>query len=284
MDLISPILLSLALQVGPNPHIGNDLGPPDELVNRPERNPRDNPLERGIEDNPDTVWLAKCLAFLPEQAARAHTLSQVRRNETSGRQRILANHCLGLASTELGMWGDAREAFAAARDETPDDEPSAKARFGAMAGNAAVADSDYESALHILTTAKLHAEASASAPMQAIVASDLARVLVTLERPEEALSELDLATQLMPEDPNNWLLKATLLRRLERLDEAQAAIERASAIAPQDAAIGLEAGVIAVLSGRDDAARQSWQSVIDTAPSAPEALTAQDYLAQLEPS
>ena len=292
MDLISPILLSLALQVGPNPHIGNDLGPPDELVNRPERNPRDNPLERGVEDNPDTVWLAKCLAFLPEDAARAHTLAQVRRNETFGRQRILANHCLGLAATELGLWGDARTAFAAARDEVPDDEPRTKARFGAMAGNAAVADSDPEGALAILTTAKGHAEASASAPMQAIVASDLARVLVTLDRPEEALTELELSTQLAPEEPGTWLLKATLLRRLERLDEAQAAIEKASELASLNSAmnpdmgapIGLEAGVIAVLSGREEAARTSWQSVIDTAPQSPEALTAQDYLAQLEPA
>ncbi|MCK0099155.1 hypothetical protein MWU38_07160 [Qipengyuania sp. S6317L1] len=288
MDLISPILLSLALQVGPNPHIGNDMGPPDELVNRPERNPRDNPLERGVEDNPDTVWLAKCLAFLPGEAARAHTLAQVRRNETFGRQRILANHCLGLAATELGLWGDARAAFAAARDEVPDDEPRTKARFGAMAGNAAVADSDPEGALAILTTAKAHAKASASAPMQAIVASDLARVLVTLERPEEALAELELSAQLAPGEAATWLLKATLLRRLERLDEAQAAIEQASELAAvnadMSAPIGLEAGVIAVLSGREDAARTSWQSVIDTAPQSPEALTAQGYLAQLEPA
>ena len=284
VDLLTPTLLALALQVGPNPHIGNDLGPPDELVNRPERNPRANPLEQGIEDNPDTVWLAKCLAFLPDDAARAHSLAQVRRNETSGRQRILANHCLGLAATELGLWGDARTAFAAARDEVPEDEPRTKARFGAMAGNAAVADSDFEGALATLTAAKAHAEAAASAPMQAIVASDMARVLVTLDRPEEALAELELSTQLVPEAPGTWLLKATLLRRLDRLDEAQVAIEKASELAPLSAPIGLEAGVIAVLSGREEAARTSWQSVIDTAPEAPEALTAQDYLAQLQPS
>lgn len=277
----------MALQVGPNPHIGNDLGAPDELLNRPKRNPRENPLERGIEDNPDTVWLAKCLAFLPQEAARAHSLAQVRRNETSGRQRILANHCLGLAATELGLWGDAKTAFKAARDETPQDEARAKARFGAMAGNAAVADTDWEGAIEALTAAKADAKAAASAPMQAIAASDLGRVFVTLERPEDALGELELSTQLVPEEPGNWLLKATLLRRLERLDEAQVAIERASELAPLNAAtsaaIGLEAGVIAVLSGREEAARASWQSVIDTAPEAPEALTAQGYLAQLNP-
>ena len=41
-----------------------------------------------------------------------------------------------------------------------------------------------------------------------------------------------------------------------------------------DAQIGLEAGVIAVLSGRDDAARRSWQSVLTAAPGSDAAKTA----------
>ena len=43
---------------------------------------------------------------------------------------------------------------------------------------------------------------------------------------------------------------------------------------PRDPQVGLEAGVIAVLSGRDDAARKSWQSVIAAAPDSDEAKTA----------
>jgi hypothetical protein len=54
-------------------------------------------------------------------------------------------------------------------------------------------------------------------------------------------------------------------------------------LAPTDPAIGLEAGVIAALGGRDDAARQSWQSVVRLAPDTPEAETARTYLAQLDP-
>ena len=89
---------------------------------------------------------------------------------------------------------------------------------------------------------------------------------------------------MVPDEAGTWLLKATLLRRLERLDEAQTAIERAGELAPMSAPIGLEAGVIAVLAGRDEGARESWQSVIDLAPQSPEALTAQDYLAQIGPA
>ncbi|MEM1050882.1 MAG: hypothetical protein AAGI28_02190 [Pseudomonadota bacterium] len=279
MTLTSSLLI-FALQVGPNPSAANTLGVPDELRNRPPRQEQ----ELSIEQDPATRWLSECLAMLPEQAARAHSLAQVRRNESSGRTRILANHCLGLAATELGLWDDAITAFTAARDEIPSEEVRAKARFGAMAGNAAFAAQDLQQSSVILRQAKADAQAAASAPMQAIASSDLARVLVALQRDEEALVELNVATQLVPDEAGLWLLKATLLRRLERLEEAQTAIEKASQLASASAPVGLEAGVIAILSGREEAARTSWQSVIDLAPQSPEALTAQDYLAQIGPA
>ena len=68
------------------------------------------------------------------------------------------------------------------------------------------------------------------------------------------------------------------------MDEAQAAIEKAVGINPVDIEVGLEAGVIAVLSGREEAARQSWQSVIDSQPDSLAAKTAREYLAQLGPA
>lgn len=278
MTLISSLLV-LALQVGPNPAANDTLGAGGDLRNRPPRSPQ----EKSIEQDPAALWLAECLAMLPDQAARAHSLAQVRRNETIGRDRILSNHCLGLAATELGLWDDAIGAFTAARDDTPEDEMRAKARFGAMAGNAALAAQDLERSAMLLQTARIDAQAAASAPMQAIIASDLARVLVAAGQLEDALAELDLSTQLIPDEAGTWLLKATLLRRLERFDEAQTAIEQASTLAPSDPAIGLEAGVIAVLAGREDAARASWQSVIDLAPTSPQALTAQGYIGQLGP-
>lgn len=279
--LITPSILALLLQVGPNPSGPDTLGVPDELANRPER-PQDE--DAGIPMSPESEWLARCLAMLPDEAARAHTLAQVKRNESEGEERVLANHCLGLAATELELWTDAVAAFTAARDETPQDDRRLRARFGAMAGKAALASGDPGTATAVLRIAQSDAIASASAPLQAIAASDLARALVALEQPEDALVQLDEAIALQPEASETWLLKATLLRRLERLEDAQLAIERASALAPMSAPIGLEAGVIAILSGREDAARASWQSVVDLEPASPAALTAQDYLAQLGPA
>ena len=135
-----------------------------------------------------------------------------------------------------------------------------------------------------LLQAKFDGQAAASAPLQAIAATDLARVLVALQRPAEALAELETATVLQPDNAESWLLKATLLRRLDRIDEAQTAIERAGELAPLDPLVGLEAGVIALFSGREDAARASWQSVIDLGPDSPSAQTARNYLAQIAPS
>jgi tetratricopeptide (TPR) repeat protein len=279
-SLITSTILALALQVGPDPTATDRLGVPDELLNRPERPGQDD----GLPASPESEWLAQCLAMLPDNAARAHSLAQVKRNESAGAERVLANHCLGLAATQLGLWEDAVAAFSAARDGSPAEDLRLRARFGAMAGNAALAGGDAARATAILSSAREDAVVSASAPLQAIAATDLARALVAQQRPDDALAELETAIALQPEAPEAWLLKATLLRRLDRLDEAQVAIERAGQLAPLDAMVGLEAGVIAVLAGREEAARASWQSVIDLEPSSPAALTAQDYIAQLGPA
>lgn len=269
------LLLALLLQVGPNPMSG---GLPDDELMR-DRPPRAEGVPGEV--NAASAWLETCLDQLAEDPARAHAMAQIRRTETRGTDRVLANHCLGTASSELGLWEDARSAFLAARDETPADEARTRARFAALAGNAALAGGDAAGALTLLTEAEADARTAGSAPLEAIAATDRARALVALGRGEEGLGALEAATTLAPERSEGWLLKATLLRRLDRLGEAQAAIERAASLAPGNPEIGLEAGVIAVLAGRDDAARASWQSVLDLAPEHPAAATAKDYLAQL---
>ncbi|HCJ81674.1 MAG TPA: hypothetical protein DHV50_09230, partial [Erythrobacter sp.] len=84
-----------------------------------------------------------------------------------------------------------------------------------------------------------------------------------------------------PANGRAWLLSATLSRRLDRLGEAREQIAQAALLAPQDPAVGLEAGVIAALSGREDDARRSFESVLQVAPQSPEATRARSYLEQL---
>jgi tetratricopeptide (TPR) repeat protein len=276
---LTSIVLALLLQVGPNP-LGGAMPGDDLLRDRP---PRDEAAPEEL--NPTSAWLEGCLVQLEEDPARAHTMAQIRRSETSGTDRVLANHCLGMAASALGLWDDARSAFAAALGETPEDETRARSRFAAMAGNAALAGGDAAAAVDLLLQAERDARAAQAASLEAIAATDRARALVRLNRGDEALAALDSAAALAPDAAEVWLLKATLLRRLDRLAEAQTAIERAVTLAPGAEGVGpqvaLEAGVIAVLAGRDEAARKSWQSVRDLAPGSAEAATATDYLAQL---
>jgi len=276
---LTSLLLAMLLQAGPDPMRGGLPG--DDLMQ--DRPPRAQ--GQSAERTATSVWFDSCLDQLAEDPARAHAMAQIRRSEASGDERVLANHCLGIAASALGLWDDARAAFLAARDETPAAEARARARFGALAGNAALASGDPEGALGLLTQAETDARAAGAARLEAIAAIDRARALVALGQGAAALGALAVATPLAPENSEGWLLTATLLRRMDRIGEAQAAIERAAALPPGAGGvgpeIGLEAGVIAVLAGREDAARQSWQSVIDLAPESLAAVTATDYLAQL---
>jgi RpiB/LacA/LacB family sugar-phosphate isomerase len=77
-------------------------------------------------------------------------------------------------------------------------------------------------------------------------------------------------------------LSATLSRHNGDLAKAQSQIEQAMGRAPTNPEIGLEGGLIAVLAGRDDAARRSWQSVVRIAPGTPAADKAAAYLTQLD--
>lgn len=281
------LLLALLLQVGPNPLAG---GLPDDALvrERPARPARsDTPGEaEGAAKaaiNPTSAWLEDCFDQIAADPARAHAMAQIRREETRGADRVLANHCLGTAAAELGRWDEARAAFAAALGETPPGEPRLRARFGALSGNAALAAGDAEGALALLAAAEADARAGDDPLLEAIAATDRARALVALGRESEALGPLETATTRAPERGEGWLLRATLLRRLARLAEAQAAIEQAAVRSPGDPLVGLEAGVIAMLGGREAAARASWQSVLVLAADGPAAETARAYLAQLGP-
>ncbi len=275
---LTATLLPLMLQAGLDPTRG---GVPDYSADIQDRPPR----ELSIIDAPQpTSWLAQCLDQLEDEPTRAHVQAQIRRDTTNGQDRVLANHCLGLASTELGRWEEARAAFTAARQETPAEETRLRARFGAMAGNAALVTGDLPGALVLLDAARTDALAAQAGGMQGLIALDRARVLVGLEQLDAAEAALVEARMFQPDDAETRLLSATLLRRMGKLADAQEQVEEAARLDPTAPAIGLEAGVIAILDGREEAARSSWQSVIDLSPGTEFATSAQSYLDQLGPT
>jgi tetratricopeptide (TPR) repeat protein len=214
----------------------------------------------------------------PEVSALA---AQKALDTATGSARVRAGLCLGAALGAMERWDEARTAFLRARDAALPTDSASRARLGAMGGNAALAAGSAAQALSILDTALADAKTAGDAELRGTVALDRARAFVALGRQSDAATSLAEARTAAPNNAQTWLLSATLSRRQDKLADAQTQIERAAQIAPEDPEIGLEAGVIAVLGGRDEAARKSWQSVLATAPSSEAATTAKSYLAQL---
>ncbi len=282
---MTPLIVFL-LQVGPMPTTEPISPIPDELYEQRERTrARQNAY---VEVLPPTSRLAQCLTRTRQDAGGAANEAEAWLTEASGGERGDAAQCLGVAQAQLGQQSAAAETFLQARNATPSSDHRARALRGGLAGGALLARGDPAGALAILDAARTDAQAAsgeAAAGQDAIlgqIAIDRAIALVALNRVDEAAAALDTARTALPDNAQAWLLSATLSRRLGNFDEAQARIERAAILAPLDTAVGLEAGVIAAMAGRDDAARKSWRSVIDASPGSEAAATAQAYLDQLD--
>lgn len=274
------LLLALIMQAGPWVTARDrPVSPlPPEMRNRPARTapvvaPAFQPLLKVDARLQSCLTEAASAPTLAAQSARAW------RDSAEGQGKAGPLHCLGAAQAGLEQWDEAEADFIAARSLAAN--TASRAAYGAMAGNAALAQGAQARALGLLDAALADARAADTRPLAAAINVDRARALVALGRKAEATDVLTAARSDDPANAEAFLLSATLLRRDGKLAEAQTLIEQAAKLAPGDADVGLEAGVIAVLAGRDEAARKSWQSVIAAAPDSPQATTAKSYLAQL---
>lgn len=226
---------------------------------------------------------AGCLGAVEVNPEKSAELARDAMADAVGRERVRAGLCLGVALSDLGRWDEAREVFVNARDAAAGDDHASRARLGAMAGNAALAAGQPGQALSLLAPAATDAQTAGDTALKATIALDRARALVALKQPDEAATALAQAREAQPDNAQAWLLSATLARRQNKLIEAQTQIEKAAQLAPRDPEVGLEAGVIAVLSDKQEAARRSWNSVLAMAPGSDAAATAKQYIAQLGP-
>ena len=274
LSLILPILM----QVGPAP-TSEPVSPlPPELQERktmPARDPAPKP-------HVDSELLAECLSLSRIDPAAAVSFANSRLAAATGLEIAHLQHCRGVALSAQELFEDAAGAFVTARDAARPEHVTYRARLGALAGNAALAAGDAEGALGAFDQAT--ADAGGKGSLAGEIALDSARALVALGRDEDAATALAAARTALPFEAQAWLLSATLSRRTGDLAAAQTQIEKAAELDPRDRAVGLEAGVIAMLAGREQAARRSWQSVVDASPDSAEAETARGYLAQLEPA
>ncbi len=280
LTLLLPLMLVQAaapLDTGAAPPIQH----PPAVERRVPRGPSAPPRER-----PSAAQ--SCLAAASEDPAMAVTSAQSWLAASRGSARVEPNKCLGVAYSRLDQWQKAEVAFLAGRDAAAASDPDLRARLGALAGNAALAHGALVPALAAFDAAHGDAVAADDIALKGEIALDRARVLVDLHREDEAARALVEARTSTSDNPLAWLLSATLSRRQGKLVAAQAQIETAAGLqqADMDIApeIGLEAGVIAMLSDNEQAARASWQSVIGLAPQSEAAAAARLYLDQLGPT
>ncbi|MDN3646771.1 hypothetical protein QWY75_11215 [Pontixanthobacter aestiaquae] len=274
--------LALLLQVGPNPGAAPATAVPPELdeLRRRQRAEQSTGDNNGIA--PATGRLQSCLARAEQDSTAARIESQSWFDSAIGLTRAQALQCRGYAEANLGQWADAARSFIAARDDNDAVDAKYRARLGAMAANALLTAGNFDSAISVLDQAKANAAEAEFTQLSAEIEIDRARALVSQNNPVAAAEALSEARTLAPRSARAWLLSATLSRRTEDLIAAQSQIEQAAALDPSNPEIGLEAGVIAVLSGNDEAARLSWQSIVALAPESSQAVTAKTYLRQLE--
>ncbi len=119
--------------------------------------------------------------------------------------------------------GRADEALSVAQDEvvTAGADDLDRARLGHyLAGRAQRGSRQYEGALNS------YREAAALGPMTADLLSGLVSTLVDLDRPDEAISELDAYLEDSPDDFAALTLKGQVLSRGGRLEEARTVLER----------------------------------------------------------
>ena len=225
---------------------------------------------------PEATRFEACATLADTDPARALAEAGTWRIAGGG---VLARQCEGLAYVTQKRWVPAATAFEAAAREADIKADGRAAILWVQAGNAALAGNDpAKAALYFdgaLARGQLTGEALGEAHL------DRARARAALGDMKAARTDLDLATKHVPADPLGWLLSATLARKMNDLPRAQADIGEAAKRSPDDASVALEAGNIAVLSGRDDAARTAWEAAIKLSPNSPSAKAATESLARL---
>jgi tetratricopeptide (TPR) repeat protein len=180
---------------------------------------------------------------------------------------VASRQCLGLAYVATQRWTQAVTALEDAATLAESQQDGRAGGLWSQAGNAALAGDNP-------TRARTNLDRAITAPgmsqfMRGEAFIDRSRADVALNELSVARSDLDQGTRMVPADPFGWLLSATLARREKNLTRAEKDIGEALRLAPDDAAVALEAGNIAAAQGAVDAARLAWEKAVELAPKEP---------------
>lgn len=191
-----------------------------------------------------------------------------------------ARQCLGMAYAQLERWVPAATAFEQAAHDAEIARDGVAANLWLQAGNAQLAAGNAEKAQSAFSAALGSGGLQGLGRGEAHL--DRARAMVALGNNAGARIDIDRALEFAPADPLAWLLSATLARRMNDLPRAQKDIDEALKRSPDDASVAYEAGVIALKSGSEDAARAAWKGAIAAQPGSAAAKAAEEALTQLD--
>ena len=189
-----------------------------------------------------------------------------------------AKRCVGMVAAGEARWADAAQAFADAAGAAG---PGKTAALWAQAGNAWLAAGEPAKAATALDSALIAGVGQPGFDRGELML-DRARAAVAAGDLPGARRVLDQALALVPTDPLAWLLSATLARRSAEPPRAATDIAKALQLAPDDAAVQLEAGNIAALAGDEAGAKARWAEAARLQPTGPSGAAAKAALAQFD--
>jgi tetratricopeptide (TPR) repeat protein len=192
---------------------------------------------------------------------------------------IAARRCEGVGLAREQRWREAAGVFEAAAKSLND---ATAAGLWAQAGNAWLAAGDPARAGAALDAALVWS-AGKPAGERGELLLDRARAAVAAGDLEGARTVLDQAVKVAPAEPLAWLLSASLARRMGQPARAQSDIAEALKRGPDDAAVQLEAGNVAALTGNADLARERWENAARLDPDGADGARAKQALAQFGP-
>ena len=193
-------------------------------------------------------------------------------------ERAAAKRCEGMAAAGSARWAAAAAAFS---DAATAAGPGKAAALWAQAGDAWLAAGEPAKAAVALDTALVATEGQSDFARGELLV-DRARAAVSTGDLPGARRALDQAVVAVSTDPLAWLLSATLARRGGDPKRAGTDIAEALRLAPDDAAVQLEAGNIAALAGNEVGAKERWGNATRLQPEGPSGRAAKAALAQFD--
>lgn len=234
----------------------------DEILPTPPEPPR-------LVDAPE---YERCLQMVEEDPHGARSLSDSWAMEGGGEG---AAHCAALAMLSLGEAERAAEALEriAARSQAG---IAARAAVFGQAGEAWIAAGRPQRAHAALTLAL------ALTPADPELLTERAMASLALDHPAEALMDADRVVIAEPTLVEAWIVRASALRRLDRLAQAAESVVQALRLDGDNVEALLERGIIRQAQGDAAGARSDWERVVELSPDGAAADLAAQNMALIE--